>query len=158
MSWQVQSQNSLLSAIRGSHLLVLTTLGAVDGTIFLMAASGALSHLQGALVAGLTVVGGAGAWLTAQEEFGSAPLSGAERIRLATIAAVAVGATLLAAALGAYIAGAVQLVVLPKAAGLVLLIVAVEIAGVDLPKLRGLPLAVVALVGAIVLEVTAWIL
>lgn len=158
MSTQPHSRNSLLGAIRGSNLLVLTTLGAVDGTIFLLAAGGTLATLEGAVVTGLTVIGGAGAWLTAQEEFGQRNLSGRDWSRLGLIAALAVAATLAAAAVGAAVAGLVELVVLPKAAGVVLILIAADIAGADLPRVKALPLPVVAVLLALVLEVALWIL
>lgn len=151
-------QNSLFAALRGSNLLVLTSLAAVDGTIFLLAAGGALSTASGAIVAGLTVIGGAGAWLTARDEYGRRELSRRDWAEMATVAALAVAATVAAAAAGAWLAGAVQLTVLPHAAGLVILLVAAEIYGVELPRLRGLPLTVVTLIAAILLEVSlAWI-
>lgn len=148
-----------LAAVRGSNLLVLTSLAAVDGTIFLLAAGGALSSLGGALVAGLTVIGGAGAWLTAREEYGRREMAPRDWVEIGSVAAIAIPATVAAAAAGAWLAGAVQLVVLPYAAGVVILLVAAQIYGVELPDLRGLPLTIVTLIAAIVLEVSlAWIL
>lgn len=166
---------SLVEAVRGlrgSNLLVLTTLGAIDGTVFLLAASGALATWSGAVVAGLTVVAGAGAWIAAREEFvqrggrsdgrrgrqrsadgaGRAALDRAAWLRLAAIACVAIAATVAAAWAGAALAGRIELHVLPTAAGVVLLLVAAEVAGLDLPRPRGLPLPVAALLGAVALE------
>lgn len=141
-----------LGALRGSNLLLLTTLGAVDGTVFLMAASGALSTLAGAVTCGLTVVAGAGAWLVARDEFGRGERTRRDGLRLAATAGVASAVTLAAAWLGASLAGAVQLIVLPKAAGLVILLVAAEVAGLGLPRVKGLPLPVAALAVALVVE------
>lgn len=150
-------QSTPLAALRGSNLLVLTSLAAVDGTIFLLAAGGALSTLSGAIVAGLTVIGGAGAWLTAREEYGRREMAPRDWVEIGTVAAIAIPATILAAAAGAWLAGVVELVVLPHVAGVVIVLVAAEIYGVDLPDLRGLPLTIVTLIAAIALEVSlAW--
>ncbi|MGB0653593.1 MAG: hypothetical protein ACPGQL_10385, partial [Thermoplasmatota archaeon] len=51
-------------------LLLLATLSSIDGTIVVLAASGALSSLAGAIVIGLTTVAGVGAWLAAREGIG----------------------------------------------------------------------------------------
>ena len=64
----------------------------------------------------------------------------------------------MAAWLGSTLGSAVELHVLPKAAGIVLVLIAAEVAGVRLPRLRHAPLPVLALVSGLLLEGGYWIL
>ncbi len=145
-----------------SSLFLLTSLSAVDGTLVLLAASGHLDTLGGAIAVGLTVIAGAGAWLAARQAFAGRRGSARDAVVL-----VALGATTLVGAVGATWLGvrlgqSLTLHVLPKAAGVILFLVAAEVGGLRVPRPRGVPHAVplpVAAVGlAVLLEVLAqWI-
>ena len=116
-----------------------------------LAASGRLNDLGGAVTVGLTVIAGAGSWLAARQAFprvGPADLASLVVLGVATLAA-----TVASVWLGTALGTALTLHVLPKAAGIVLLAVAADVAGVPLPKLRGLPLPLVVLAASGVLEV-----
>lgn len=56
------------------------------------------------------------------------------------------------AALGAWLGNAMDLAILPKAVGVVLLLVAAEVSGMRLPHLAGLPLPVAGVLAAVILE------
>jgi hypothetical protein len=77
---------------------------------------------------------------------------------LGALGALTVASTAAAAWLGQGLAQAVTLHVVPKAAGVVLLLVAAEVAGLRLPRLAGgrLPLPIAALAVGLVLEAAAW--
>lgn len=142
-----------------SALLVMTSLGAVDGTIVLLAAQGALAHWMGALSVGLTVTAGAGAWITARQAFGGRRRSGRDWGVLAAIALVTGLTTVAAAWLGGTVGTTLPLQVLPHAAGIILLGVAAEIGGLRFPGTGPLPLPAVAVLGALVAEgVAQWTL
>ncbi len=128
-------------------LLGMTCLGAFDGTIVLLAASGAMSTMAGAILTGLTVVAGIGAWIVARQAFPARGRTWRDRAVLAIVALATSLATVAAAWLGDMVGGAVTLHVLPRAAGLILLAVAVEVGGWRLPRVRGIPLPF-ALIGA----------
>lgn len=147
------------SARRASpaSLLMLTCLGALDGTIVVLAASGRLSSLSAAVLIGLTVVSGTGAWITARNVFaGRTGWQG--HLLLGGLAAVSISAVVAAAWLGSTLGNAVQFHVLPKVAGVVLVLVAAEIGGFRLPRPAHLPLPVVALAAGLFLEGGYWIL
>lgn len=147
------SDSFALTASRRT-LGLMTCLGAIDGTILMMAATGRLNSLGAAVVVGLTVISGSGAWIAAREAFG--PGRRDARALLA-LAGLSVAATIAAAWLGTSVAGAVELHVLPKVLGAILFLVAAEVGGLRLPKLKGAPLPVVAVAAAALLEVLWWI-
>ena len=140
-----------------SNLLLMTCLGAVDGTVLLMAAAGALQSVGAAVVVGLTVVSGAGAWIAAYQAFGGRHRTAADYRLLAGIALLSVTATVAAAWVGMALGEALRFHVLPKAVGVVLFLVAAEVAGLRLPRPGRAPLPVVALAAAGLLEVAHWI-
>ncbi len=139
------------------NLLLMTSLGAVDGTILLLAASGALSSIGAAVVVGLTVVSGAGAWIAAYQAFGGRAHTAQDYRALAGIALLSILATVAAAWIGMALGDAVRLHVIPKAVGVVLFLIGAEVAGLRLPRLghAPLPLLVVGLAG--IAEVVLWI-
>lgn len=122
-----------------STLYLLTLLSAVDGSLLMLAAAGQLSTLGGSVTVGLTVVAGAGAWVAAQQAFAARRLSRHDWSALGVLSAVTVAATVGAVLVGARLGQAVTLHVLPKAAGFVLLLVAVEVAGWRLPRPARVP-------------------
>jgi hypothetical protein len=135
-------------------LYLLTLMSAADGSIVLLAASGHLSTLGGAVAVGLTVIAGAGSWLAAQEAF-RGRLRRADHLRLALLGLATLAATVASAWLGASLGAAFRLHLLPKAAGAVLCMLAAEVAGLRVPRLRGVPLPAAALGGAFLLEAVA---
>lgn len=149
----------IASAQRASpmSLLMLTCLGALDGTIVVLAASGRLSSLSAAILVGLTVVSGTGAWITARNVFaGRRGWQG--NLLFWGLAATSIAAVVAAAWLGSTLAGAIELHVLPKAAGVVLLLIGAEVGGLRLPRVSHAPLPVVALLAGLLLEAGSWIL
>lgn len=136
-----------------SGLLLLTSICSLDGTLMMLAATGVLSTWAGVLVTGLTVVAGAGAWLAARAEFANRRLRADDVALLALLVTVGALAAAAAGALGAYVGSAsVELRVLPRATGIVLLLLALEIGGVPLPRIARVPLAPLVLTAALVLE------
>lgn len=140
-----------------SNLLLMTCLGAVDGTVLLMAAGGALRSLSAAVVVGLTVVSGVGAWLAAYQAFGGRHRTASDYRLLAGIALLSVAATVLAAWVGVTLGEALRFHVLPKAVGVVLFLVAAEVGGLRLPRPGRAPLPLLAMAAAGVLEGVFWI-
>ncbi len=143
--------------LKSSRLLVLTNLAAVDGTLFAFAASGAFTDFGGAALVGLTVIGGAGAWSAARDEF-ARPKGVADWLALAALAFLSTFAAVAVALAGAELGTRVALTFIPIAAGIAVLMIAVEIAGLRLPRLRGVGLPAVVLVLGGALEVVASIL
>ncbi len=147
------------------NVLLLTTLGAVDGTIILLAATGGLTSLEAAITVGLTVITGAGAWIAAREAFAGPryPHDGAaaalgRHTALVGIALISTVATVTAAWLGASLGQAMTFHVLPKVAGIVLGLVALEVGGVRLPRPGHVPAPLAVIAAGISLEVAwAWI-
>lgn len=138
-------------------LFLLTLLSTVDGSLVALAATGNLSSLGGALTAGLTVIAGVGSWVAAQQAFAGSSRKTALRGLLA-LGVLTLAATLASVYVGARLATAVQLHILPKAAGIAILLLAGEVAGLRLPKLRGVPAPVAAVAGGVGLEVVLrWI-
>lgn len=142
-----------------SGLLALTCIASLDGTMVMLAATGALSSWPGAIVAGLTAIAGAGSWLAARHEFSGRRLGRQDLALLAAIALVATAVALLAAAVGARLASAAgDLVVVPRVAGIVLLLLALDIGGIRVPRLARVPLAPLVLALGIAAEVALrWI-
>ena len=137
-------------------LYLLTLLSTVDGSLLLLAANGQLSSLGGALVVGLTVIAGAGSWLAARQAF-DGRRSANDWLALGVLGVLTLAATVVSVWLGATLGSALTLHVLPKAGGVVLLLVAAEVAGLRLPKTRGVPLPLAAIAAAGVLEgVAQW--
>ncbi len=141
------------AAKRSGNLFLLTVLSAVDGTLVMLAASGKLSTLGGAIVVGLTVIAGAGSWIAAKDAFGSGPLARSEKLILTSLAAVTIVAATAAVWLGATLGQAVTLHILPKAAGVVMLLIGAEIAGLKMPRPAGVPLPLIAISVSALLEV-----
>lgn len=139
-------------------VLLMTTLAAVDGSILLMAAKGTLNSWSGAATVGLTMVSGAGAWIAARQAF--AHRHGfRDHLVLMALAATTVVATVAAAAAGVWLGNAVELIILPRAVGIILLLVAAEVGGLKLPKVGQVPLPVAGTGAAGGLEVMAhWML
>ncbi len=138
-----------------SSLFLLTLLSAVDGSLLVLAAQGALDSFGGAVTVGLTVIAGAGSWLAAHRAFAGRRLRAADHAVLALLGVLAVVGTLAAAWLGVHLGTAVTLHVLPKAAGVVLWLVAAEVAGLRLPRPGRVPLPLLALAAGSLLEVVA---
>lgn len=139
------------------NLFLLTVLSTVDGSLVALAATGRLSTWGGAVTAGLTVIAGAGSWIAARQALAATSRPAALRM-LAILGAVTLAATLASVYVGTRLATAVQLHVVPKAAGVAVLLVATEVAGLRLPRVRGVPAPLVALVGGVGLEVASrWI-
>lgn len=132
-------------------LLAITILGALDGTIVILSARGALNSLTGALTVGLTVIGGAGAWITARQTFQGTRIRNQWRI-LAIMALTTSLATVGAAWVGQQIQD-VSLLILPRMAGLVLLLISLEVGGLSLPRIRKIPLPVAFVATGALLEV-----
>ncbi|MEA3204251.1 MAG: hypothetical protein QOI63_1931 [Thermoplasmata archaeon] len=141
-----------------ANLYLLTLLGSVDGSLVVLAASGQLSSLGGAVAVGLTVIAGAGSWLAARQAFSGRRAGRSEWAALAALGAVTTLATVASVWLGTTLGNAVALHVMPKAAGVALFLVAAEVGGVRVPRLRGVPLAPLAVAGAALAEVALrWI-
>lgn len=139
-----------------SALFAVTLLSAVDGSLLLLAAAGRLRTLGGALAVGLLVVAGAGSWLAARQAFaGRRPDARGWRV-LGLLGALTLASTVAATWVGATLGQAVTLHVLPKAAGVVLLLLSAEMAGVRVPRLGRVPLPVAALVAGSALEALLW--
>lgn len=137
-----------------SKLFLMTSLPAVDGTLFALAATGRLATPAVAVTVGLTIIAGAGAWLSAREEF-----SGERGGDRGTLLFIALASTLLALAAttaGALVGAHVTLVALPTAAGLALVALAAEFAGARLPRVAGLAAPTLIVIGGIAGEVIAW--
>lgn len=122
-------------------VLLMTTFAAADGTILLMAARGSLNSWSAAVTVGLTMVSGAGAWIAARQAFGG-KRGVRDQLVLAAMALTTIIATVAAAAAGVWLGDAVQLVILPRAVGIVLLLVAAEVAGLRLPRPGKVPLPI----------------
>jgi hypothetical protein len=139
-----------------SAVFALTLLSAVDGSLLALAAAGQLETLGGALSVGLLVVAGAGSWLAARSAFGGRSRRRRDWAVLAALGALTLASTVAAAWLGESLARAATLHVLPKAAGVVALLVAAEVAGLRLPRLAAgrLPLPFAALAAGVALEVS----
>lgn len=142
------------SAAPAPHLLGMTCLSSVDGTIPMLAATGAFANPATSATLGLTVVAGIGAWITAWQAY-PGKLTGQDWMRLGSYAGITMLVTLAAAWLGATLAPA--LVILPYVTGLVVLLIALQIGGVKLPKLGKAPLPLATVAGGILLEALLWI-
>jgi hypothetical protein len=140
------------------NLYLLTLLSTVDGSLVVLAAGGQLSSLGGAVAVGLTVIAGAGSWLAARQAFAGRRPGGADLRALGALGLVTAAATVASVWLGTTLGNAVALHVLPKAAGVALFLVAAEVGGLRVPRLRGVPLAPLAVAGAALAEVALrWI-
>lgn len=140
-----------------NDLLLMTCLGAADGTILLLAATGKLASLTLAIVVGLTVVSGIGAWIAAYAAFGGRHRGRRDYTVLARMAGISITATVGAAWLGVAIGEAVTFHILPKTVGVVLFLVAAEIWGLRLPRVAHIPLPLAAVAAAGILEAVLWI-
>ena len=144
-----------------ADLYTLSLLSAVDGSLVALAAGGSLDSLVGAVTVGLTVVAGAGTWLAAHDAFRGRVHGRRDWGVLGMLALATLAATVASVWVGTSLGRAVTLHVLPKAAGIVLFLVAAEVAGMRLPRptrLRRLPLPAAVLGAAVALElVLAWI-
>ena len=136
-------------------MFTITLLSAVDGSLLALAASGQLASLGGAVATGLTVIAGAGSWLAAREAFGNGVRTRRDWAVLGLLALATLTATLASVWLGASLGRAVSLHVLPKATGVVIFLVAAEVAGMRLPRPARLPIPALVLGAALVLEVAA---
>ncbi len=145
-----RSIGSVFAMMKGGKrdLLVMTCLGAIDGTIVLLAATGGLSSWSAAIVAGLTIVTGVGAWLAARDAFAG----GREWFTLGAIAIISTTATVAAAWLGVHLGAAVTLHVLPKAAGIFLCVLGAQMAGLRIPSPQHVPAPLAVLAGGLALE------
>lgn len=136
-----------------ANLYLLTLLSAADGSLLLLAASGQLSTIGGAVTVGLTIVAGAGAWIAASQAFDGRPRTRRDHATLAALGAITIAATVASVAIGQQLGSAMTLHVLPKAAGLVLMLVAIEVAGWRLPRVARVPAPLWATGAAGALEV-----
>lgn len=140
------------------NVYLVTLLSTVDGSLLLLATTGRLSSLGSSIAVGLTIIAGAGSWLAARQAFAGRRPRRRDLAALATLGAVTVAATVASVWLGTTLAKGVTLHVMPKAAGIVLFLVAADVAGLRVPRVRGLPLAVVAIGASALLEVAVrWI-
>lgn len=148
---------SKASAADAPSLLTMTSMASIDGTVPLLAANGMLATASGSVAVGLTVIAGIGAWIAAWQRYPK--IRGKQWLSLLPVALASAGITLLAAAFG-LVAGE-HLVILPKAAGIVLLLIAAQMAGLKVPGLRTAKLhaspVVLVLAAAALLEVFYWI-
>ncbi len=142
------------SAAPAPHLLGMTCLSSVDGTIPMLAASGAFANPATSATLGLTVVAGIGAWITAWQAYPE-KLGRQDWLRLGAYAGITMLVTLAAAWLGAALAPAMH--VLPYVAGVVVLLIAMQIAGLRLPRLGKVPLPLGVVAAGMLLEVLLWI-
>ncbi len=140
-------------------LFLLTTISAADGTLALLAASGHLNTLGGAIAVGLTVIAGAGTWLAARQAFTGRRLTPRDHLTLAGLGIATLASATAATWLGLTLSQTLTLHVLPKAAGIILFLIAAEIGGLHLPRPpalpRAVPLPVAALAIALLAEVLA---
>lgn len=143
------------SSLASSRLLFLTSLPAVDGTLFVLAATGRIASPASAALAGLTIIAGTNAWLAAREEHRELRTRDAWW-KLAGIAGVSTALALVAAAAGGLVGSRLQLQALHLAAGATLLLLAAETLGARLPRLARLPLATWVLSAGVVAEVWLW--
>lgn len=139
-----------------SRLLMLTSLPALDGTLFVLGASGRLATPAAAILAGLTIIAGTNAWLAARVELRELRTREA-RWALARIAGTSTLLALAAASAGALVGAQLAVRVLPVAAGFALLLLAAETLGLRLPRLARLALASWTLLGGVLVEVALWI-
>lgn len=136
-----------------ANLFLLTLLSTVDGTLLLLAASGQLGGPGGAVAVGLTLIAGAGSWLAAHQAYGARARTRRDWATLAVLAAATMASTVASVWLGARLGTALTLHVLPKAAGVVLFLVAAEVAGLRLPRPGRVPLALHVLGAGLLVEV-----
>ena len=150
----------LAARVASSNLFFLTIVASLDGSVFLLAASGKLSTPTGAILAGLTVVAGVGSWIAARAEYGNRTLDRVDYALLSLKAAIVTATTIAAAALGILVAGTGRtFVVLPIGGGVVFALLALEVSGLPVPRVRRVPLPFFALGLFVIAEVTAqWIL
>lgn len=128
-----------------TSLFILTLLSAVDGSLLALAAAGRLRSLTDAVTIGLVVVAGAGSWLAANQAFAGRRRTHHDWGLLAGLGALTLASTVLSVWLGTQLGAALTLHVLPKGAGLVLLLVGAEVAGLRLPRAGRLPLPLAGL-------------
>lgn len=136
-----------------ASLFLLTLLSAVDGSLLALAAAGRLTTLADAVTIGLVVVAGAGSWLAANEAFARRRRGHADWALLGLLGVLTLASTLASAWLGLRLGAALTLHVLPKGAGVVLALVAAEVAGLRLPRAGRVPLPVAGLAAVLALEV-----
>jgi hypothetical protein len=140
-----------------SDLYAFTLLSAVDGSLVALAAAGHLDSIGGALTVGLLVIAGAGSWLAARTAFGGRRRTRRDWLLLGVLGVATLAATAASAWLGLTLGRALTLHVLPKAAGLALFVLAAEVAGLKVPRLGRVPIPVLVLGAAALLEVgLAW--
>jgi hypothetical protein len=137
-------------------LFALTLLSAADGSLLALAAAGRLSTLGGALTVGLLVVAGAGSWLAARQAFAGRRPDARGWRALGLLGVLTLASTVASAWLGSALGEAVTLHALPKAAGVVLLLLSAEMAGVRMPRPGRVPLPVAALAAGFALEALLW--
>lgn len=141
-----------------SRLFFLSVLTSLDGSVAVLAATGRLSTLAGAGVAGLTVVGGVGCWLSARTEYGQRRLRGQDYVVLAVKGLLVLLSTLAAAAVGLAVGAAGTLRYLPIGGGIVFALLALEVGGLELPRVGRVPLTLLVLALSILVEVASrWI-
>ncbi len=136
------------------HLLWMTSLSSIDGTIPLLAAQGHFDSPGAAAAIGLTMVAGIGAWIAAWQAFPKRP----GRRELAAITAmIAASSALTILAVAAGIRWGHHLHVLPHIVGAVVMLVAAQVAGLRLPRIGHLGPPVLLILAASVVEVALWI-
>jgi hypothetical protein len=144
---------SASDAGRGSipTLYLLTLISAADGSLLLLAAAGHFETIGGSLIVGLLVVAGAGSWLAAHQAFGGRGKTSRDWAVLVLLGLLTFAATVASAWLGLTLGQGLTLHVLPKAIGIVLFLVAGEVAGFRL-RVGPVPAPLAAIAAAGVLE------
>lgn len=136
-----------------SSLFILTLLSGIDGSLLALAAAGRLTRLADAVTIGLVVVAGAGSWLAANQAFAGRRRTHHDWGVLASLGVLTLGSTVASVWLGTQLGAALTLHVVPKGAGLVLLLIGAEVAGVRLPRVGRLPLPLAGLAFVLAAEV-----
>lgn len=136
-----------------SSLFILTLLSGIDGSLLALAAAGRLTRLGDAITIGLVVVAGAGSWLAANQAFAGRRRTHNDWGLLIALGVLTLGSTVASVWLGTRLGSALTLHVLPKGAGLVLLLVGAEVAGLRLPRAGRVPLPLAGLGMVLLAEV-----
>lgn len=144
------SQGSLLARAAQHRLLLLTAGPAINGTIATLASDGSLGDPLVLVGLALTGIGGAGAFTCAALDFGPR----GDRRLLAAIAALST-LLLLTAALAETLFQAADRPWLRLGGGLAALLVAAQVAGLDVPAVRGVPAPLALAASGLVAEVVA---
>lgn len=112
-------------------IMFLLSLSSLDGTVLVLARQGSFDSLTSSLLTGLLVIAGTGTWLSVLAT--KAPLYRGHLLRAAGVSAATVTAS-------AWLAhgplSSLELLALPTLAGLLLLLLSLQLLGVTLPAVR----------------------